>query len=166
MKTLTILRHAKSSWKDVSLADRDRPLNRRGKNDAPIMGRRIADAGIRPSLIVSSPAVRAWTTAKTVADEITYPREFLQREVSLYLASLNDLLDVVAAQDEGFNSLMIVGHNPGLTDFANFLSPGITGNLPTCGVVSVNIDQADWSLYEQPKTELVLHDYPKKHSSE
>ena len=126
------------------------------------MGERIADAGIRPSLIVSSPATRAWTTARVIAEKLTYPVEFLQRENELYLASLNDILNVVVAQDEGFKSLMVVGHNPGLTDFVNYLSPGLTNNLPTAGVVSVNIDQDHWNLYERPKTELVLHDYPKK----
>ena len=126
------------------------------------MGERIADAGIRPSLIVSSPATRAWTTARVIAEKLTYPVEFLQRENELYLASLNDILNVVVAQDEGFKSLMVVGHNPGLTDFVNYLSPGLTNNLPTAGVVSVNIDQDHWNLSERPKTELVLHDYPKK----
>lgn len=162
MKTLTIVRHAKSSWGHPELSDRERPLNNRGKRDAPIMGQRLADAGIRPSLIASSPAVRAWTTAKVVAEGMSYPIEFLQREIDLYLASLNDLLDVIVAQDDGFQSLMIVGHNPGLTDLANFLSPGLTSNLPTAGIVSVNLDQDDWKLHEQPATELILYDYPKK----
>ena len=162
MKTLTLVRHAKSSWKDRTLTDRERPLNKRGKNDAPVMGKRIADAGIRPSLIVSSPAVRAWTTAKVVAQALGYPLEFLQREDGLYLASLDSWLDVVAAQDEGFNSLMLFGHNPGLTDFANYLSPSLTHNVPTAGVVCVNIDTDDWLLYERPRTQLVLYDYPKK----
>ena len=161
MKTLTLVRHAKSSWKDNSLADRDRPLNKRGERDAPDMGRRIAEAGIRPSLIVSSPAVRAWTTAKAVAKEIGYPSEFLQRDRDLYLGSLSDILDVVVAQDNGFNSLMLFGHNPGFTDFANYLVPGLTNNVPTAGVVSVNIDQDDWNLDEQPAAELVLYDFPK-----
>ena len=161
MKTLTLVRHAKSSWKDTSLADRERPLNRRGQRDAPDMGRRIAKAGIRPSLIVSSPAVRAWTTAKIVAKEIGYPLEFLQREDGLYLGSVNDILDVIVAQDTGFNNLMMFGHNPGFTDFANFLVPGLTNNLPTAGVVCVNIDQDDWNLFERPETELVLYDFPK-----
>ncbi len=162
MKTLTIVRHAKSSWNNPALSDRDRPLNKRGERDAPIMAQRVADAGIRPSLILSSPANRAWTTAKVIAEQLSYPMEFLQRENELYLASLDDLLDVIVAQDEGFNSLMIVGHNPGLTDFVNFLSPGLTNNLPTAGVVCISIDQDDWKLHEQPGTELVLHDYPKK----
>ncbi len=162
MKTLTIVRHAKSDWSDPGLRDRDRPLNKRGKRDAPEMGRRIKDAGIRPSLILSSPAKRAWSTAKAVADAIGYPREFLQKEDSLYLASVNRILDVLVAQDDRFNHIMLFGHNPGLTEFANFLVPGLTGNLPTAGVVSVEIDSDDWSLYERPDTRLLVHDWPKK----
>ncbi len=162
MKTLTIVRHAKSSWDNPGLPDRERPLNKRGERDAPKMGKRMHDAGIRPSLIVSSPAARAWTTARIVAAELGYPLEFLQREKDLYLASLDRILDVIVAQDNGFNNLMIVGHNPGLTDFVNYLQPGLTSNLPTAGVVSVSINQDDWNLYERPQTELLLHDYPKK----
>jgi phosphohistidine phosphatase len=161
MRTLTLVRHAKSSWKDNSLADRERPLNKRGKKDAPEMGRRIAAAGIRPSLIVSSPAVRAWTTAKIIADEIGYPREFLQRDKALYLASVNGILDVIAGQDDGFNNLMLVGHNPGFTEFANYLVPGLTGNVPTAGVVSVELDTDDWNLYDRPDATLLLYDFPK-----
>jgi phosphohistidine phosphatase len=162
MKILTIVRHAKSSWKDTSLSDKKRPLNRRGERDAPMMGQRIHEHGIRPSLIVTSPATRARTTAKIVAKAINYPLEFLQKEETLYLASLDEILDVVVAQDNDFNNMMLVGHNPGMTDFANFLVPGLTNNLPTAGVVSVQIDQDNWSLYERPPTELLVHDWPKK----
>ena len=162
MKTLTLVRHAKSSWSDSSLSDRKRPLNKRGERDAPIMGKRISEHGIRPSLIVSSPATRAWTTAKIIAREISYPPEFLQREDSLYLASLDEILDVIMAQDSEFNSLMVVGHNPGMTNVANFLSPGLTHNLPTAGVVSVQFDRQDWNLFDRPTTKLIVHDYPKK----
>ncbi|MBT8090166.1 MAG: histidine phosphatase family protein [Gammaproteobacteria bacterium] len=162
IKTLTLVRHAKSSWSDTHLSDRDRPLNKRGKRDAPEMGKRMLRHGIRPSLIISSPAKRAWSTAKLIAAEISYPIEFLQREDSLYHASLSEILGVIVAQDNRFNELMIVGHNPGMTDFANFLSPGLTNNLPTAGVVCVQINLDDWNLYEQPKTELLVYDYPKK----
>ena len=134
MKTLTILRHAKSSWSDAGLLDRDRPLNPRGERDAPMMAERIRKAGIRPSLILSSPAVRAWTTAKIVARAIAYPPEFLQREEDLYHAGTAALIDVMARQDPGFNSLMLVGHNPGLTYFANFRGAVSTGNVPSCGL--------------------------------
>ena len=162
MKTLTLVRHAKSSWNKPGLRDRDRPLSRRGERDAPKMGRRILDAGIRPSLIISSPAARAWATATAIAKAIGYPREFMHREDDLYLASLDDLLEIVNAQDTGFNNIMLVGHNPGLTEFANYLSPNLTDNVPTTGVVSVNIDQNDWNLYDRPATKLIIYDYPKK----
>jgi len=163
MKTLTLVRHAKSSWKNRGLSDRERPLNKRGKHDAPLMGQSVAEAGARPSQIISSPAVRAWTTARIFARELGYPVEFLQREDGLYLASLDSLLDVIATQDAGFNNLMLFAHNPGLTDFANYLVPGLTNNLPTSGVVSVDLDSDDWMLYDRPKTDLVFYDYPKKH---
>ncbi len=162
MRSLTIVRHAKSSWKHQGLSDRERPLNKRGERDAPIMAKRVAETGVRPSQIISSPAVRAWTTAKIFARELGYPAEFLQREDGLYLASLDNLLDVVATQDPGFNHLMLFGHNPGLTDFVNYLVPGLTSNLPTSGVVSVNFECDNWMLYDRPQTELAVHDYPKK----
>lgn len=162
MKTLTLVRHAKSSWKDAGLADRDRPLNGRGEHDAPMMGARLRERDFRPSLLMSSPAVRAWTTARIIAAEIGYPREFLQREDDLYLASVDDIIDVLGQQDAAFNSIMIFGHNPGLTDFANYLVPGLTPNVPTCGVVAVTFDSDDWDLSFRPACDLLFFDYPKK----
>ncbi len=161
MKVITLVRHAKSSWSDGNLNDRQRPLNSRGERDAPLMGQRLKAHSIRPSLIVSSPAVRAWTTAKIIAQDINYPLEFLQREDSLYLASTDEIMGVIMAQDNSFNSLMVVGHNPGLTDFANFLLPGLTNNLQTAGVVSVQLETDNWSLYERPAAKLLVYDYPK-----
>jgi phosphohistidine phosphatase len=162
MKTLTIFRHAKSSWDFPDLTDHDRPLNKRGKRDAPIMGERLKESGIRPSLIVSSPAVRAWKTARTVAKQIGYPVEFLQREPGLYHAGVNKLLDIIAVQDDGFNNIVIVGHNPGLTDLANELVPGLTSNLPTAGFVAIRIDTDDWDLRTRQSADLLVYDYPKK----
>ena len=162
MKTLTIFRHAKSSWDFPDLTDHDRPLNKRGKRDAPIMGERLKESGIRPSLIVSSPAVRAWKTARTVAKQIGYPVEFLQREPGLYHAGVNKLLDIIAVQDDGFNNIVIVGHNPGLTDLANELVPGLTSNLPTAGFIAIRIDTDDWDLRTRESADLLVYDYPKK----
>jgi len=162
MKILTLMRHAKSSWHNSALSDRERPLNERGEQDAPTMGKRIVAAGIRPSLIICSPAVRAWATAKIVAQEIAYPIEFLQREDRLYMATLDQILDVLVAQDAEFHNLLLVGHNPGLSTFANYLVPGLTSNLPTAGVVSVRFEQPDWNLYTRPPIELVTYDFPKR----
>ena len=163
MKTLSILRHAKSSWSDPTIDDRDRPLNKRGKRDAPLMGRRMIESAIRPSLILSSPATRAWATACTVAREISYPREFLQRDSRLYLASVEQIVSVLAEQDQGFNSILLIGHNPGLTEFANRLAPGLTSNVPTCGLVAVELDTDSWDLTELPRCKLLTYDYPKRH---
>jgi phosphohistidine phosphatase len=162
MKTLTIFRHAKSSWNNPELPDHDRPLNRRGNHDAPVMGERLVAAGIRPSLIVSSSAARAMATARLVARAIGYPVEFLHKEPALYHAGPNRIFDVIAAQDGGFNNLMIVGHNPGFTDFANVLVPGLTDNIPTAGFVSVQVDSDDWDLRSRRSVELIEFDYPKR----
>ena len=161
-KTLTILRHAKSSWKDTSLADHDRPLNKRGERDLPVMASRVQQAGIRPSLILTSPATRAWTTARGIAQGISYPVEFLQRDERLYHAGTRRILDVLAEQDTGFNSVMVVGHNPGLTDFANHFLPGITDNIPTCGFVALTIETEDWDLRGTAPADLLMFDYPKR----
>ena len=131
------------------------------------MGGRIKAAGVRPSLIVMSPAQRTRSTARIIAQEIGYPVEFLQTENDMYMASLDDLLDVIVSQDDGFNSLMLVGHNPGMTQLANYLVPGLTNNLPTAGVVSVEVDQDHWRLHDRPDVRLVSFDYPKLiHSSQ
>lgn len=163
MKTLTLLRHAKSSWDTPGLPDQDRPLNKRGERDAPLAAARIQEAGIRPSLIISSPAVRTWTTARIVAETIHYPVEFLQREKDLYLASRRRLIEVIGRQDTGFNSMLVVAHNPGLTELANYLIPGLTDNVPTSGVVCVNLASDEWDLTQTGDNELLLFDYPKKH---
>ena len=162
MKQLTLLRHAKSSWKDPTLVDADRPLNDRGERDAPAMGARLAARKLRPSLIVSSHAVRALTTARTVAQALGYPQEFLQIEKELYLASPEEILDVLAQQDDNFNNLLAVGHNPGFTDLANRLLPDLRlDNLPTGGVVAVSLPISRWADIKQASGSLDFYDYPK-----
>jgi len=161
-KTLTLLRHAKSSWKDDSVSDFDRPLNGRGRGDAPDMGRCLQAAGVRPSLIVSSPAKRAWATAKAVARVIGYPREFLQRDADLYLASAGTLVEVIGRQDGTFNHLLICAHNPGLTDLVNRLLPGLTDNLVTAGFVTVGAEAKDWREFFTAEFQLIAYDYPKR----
>jgi phosphohistidine phosphatase len=126
------------------------------------MASRVSEAGIRPSLILSSPAVRAWNTARIVAKEINYPVEFLQREQELYLAGIEDFLGLLSRQDTKFNSIMVVGHNPGLTDFANYLMPDLTDNIPTSGVVSMTVETEDWRLAAGSGAELLVFDYPTK----
>ena len=162
MRRLTILRHAKSSWDDASLSDFDRPLNRRGERDAPEMGRRLRERGIRPSLIVSSDAQRAFTTASIIAREIGYPQEFIQREHELYHASPADVIDVLIDEAGDFNDVLVVGHNPGLTNLANRLGDIRFDNIPTCGVVAIDLEVSAWSELHDARGTTAWFDYPKK----
>ncbi|MBL8200684.1 MAG: histidine phosphatase family protein [Chromatiales bacterium] len=161
-RQLTLLRHAKSSWDDAGVKDRDRPLNERGERDAPLMGRRLRDRGARPTLILTSPAVRARRTAQIIAREIGYPQEFLQREEELYLASPEEIIAVIARQDSSYRDLIVCGHNPGLTELANRLTGAGIDNVPTTGVVVIGLDLPSWAGLEGAEGELLLFDYPRR----
>jgi phosphohistidine phosphatase len=162
MKRLTLLRHAKSSWRDTTLADRDRPLSERGERDAPAMGARLLARKARPSLIISSPAKRALATARIVARSLGYPQEFLHIDRELYLAEAAEILALIGAQDDTFSDILLVGHNPGLTDLVNGLLPGMQlNNIPTCGVVSIEIATRWWAETGTAAATLGYYDYPR-----
>jgi len=161
-RQLTLLRHAKSSWDDGKLKDRHRPLNDRGQRDAPLMGQRLRARGARPTLIVTSPAVRARRTAQIIAREIGYPLEFLQREEELYLASPDEIMAVLARQDSSLKDVIVCGHNPGLTDLANRLTGAGIDNVPTTGVVVIGLDLKSWADLNGAQGELLLFDYPRR----
>jgi phosphohistidine phosphatase len=162
MKRLTLLRHAKSSWTEPSLADHDRVLSERGERDAPKMGKRMAARKVRPSLIIASSAARARATAKFIAEALKYPAEFLQVEKELYLATPDQILELVCSQEDNFSDLLLIGHNPGITDLANRLLPSIgLNNLPTSGVVALDFDTKKWSELAEVNAKLGFYDYPK-----
>lgn len=161
---LTLLRHAKSAWDDATLKDRERPLNKRGERDAPLMGQRLRDRRARPTLFLTSPAVRARRTAQIVAREIGYPKEFLQREEALYLASPDQIIAILAEQDSSYRDVIVCGHNPGLTDLANRLTGAGIDNIPTAGVVVISLALGTWADLDGTEGELVWFDYPRKDS--
>lgn len=160
-KRLTLLRHAKSSWNNASLDDRDRPLNERGERDAPVMGQRLLQKDSRPSLILTSPAKRARQTVRLIAREIGYPIEFLQTEAELYLASPEILLNVIAEQENTFNDIVLCGHNPGITELTNQLTGMAIDNVPTCGMVYIEAEIKAWDELEGTRCTLAAFDYPK-----
>ncbi len=162
MKRLTLLRHAKSSWGQPDLDDLHRPLNQRGQRDAPIMGRRLITRGVRPSLIVTSPAKRARETAKLLARQIGYPIEFIQTEKSLYLASATKILEIIELQEDTFSDIVLCAHNPGITDLAHQLSNHSIGAMPTCGLVTIESDTDSWSSFQDSSRTFIAYDYPKK----
>ena len=162
MKRLYLIRHAKSSWDDPRLADFDRPLNDRGKRDAPRMGRRLAEGGHRPDILLSSPARRALGTAKRIAHELGFRKEAILRNSHLYHADESQLLQAVRAQPDRASSLMLFGHNPGLTEFATLLCRYPFDNIPTCGVVCIDFPVDSWTRVTYNQGALQFFDYPKK----
>ena len=160
MKTLFLVRHAKSSRDDPSLPDRDRPLDDRGRQDAPKMGKRLARRDVRPDLLLSSSALRALTTAHLIAEEVGYKRKDIVADDRLYASSADDLLAVVRALDNTLDRVMLFGHNPEFTDLAHRLSSGII-DLPTCAVVELHFDIRTWSDVGVVEPAKVIVDYPK-----
>ncbi|MEZ6059644.1 MAG: histidine phosphatase family protein [Planctomycetaceae bacterium] len=161
-KTLFLVRHAKSSWKDASLPDHDRPLNKRGQRDAPVMGRRLARRGVGPEKIVSSSAARALSTAGIIAGELGLGDEQLRINPRIYGASADALLTVVHGLDKSVLRIMLVGHNPGLTEFVNALTGYDIDNVPTCGICVVRLGSVCWKEVDFGSGELVEFDFPKK----
>ena len=161
MKHLFIMRHAKSSWDDASLSDHDRTLNKRGIQDAPEMGQRLAKRGINPDLIVSSSAMRAHTTARIIAGEIAYDEKNININNKLYGASPYSWMQVIHELDDKLECVMIFGHNPAITEVAMDLTGEYIANVPTCGVVDVVYKTKKWSSIGKIKLFEFNFDYPK-----
>jgi phosphohistidine phosphatase len=164
MKRLTLLRHAKSDWSLPGQNDWDRPLNKRGQRDAPDMARRLRARRLKPDLILTSPAVRALTTATVMARELKVPAAHVIQDERLYLASPTDLIAVIRELGGESKHLMVFGHNPGMSDCANRLSAGDhIDNLPTCGVFTARFDIRSWADLDWNSGQEAEFDYPKNH---
>ena len=162
MLQLTLIRHAKSSCDDPALSDFDRPLNKRGMKNAPLMGKIISKRGLVFDRIVASPALRAITTAHLIAGKQGFPEQDIQQRDELYDASVDELLDCVHSLDNQYASIALVAHNPGLTSLCNYLSGESIANLPTCAVAVIEFDLDDWRAVNQDTGRLVLYEYPRK----
>jgi phosphohistidine phosphatase len=161
VKQLILFRHAKSSWDD-DVADVDRTLAGRGERDAPRMGKRLKARHARPDLIIASHAARAQSTAELVAKALGTKRKEIRTERALYLASPDDILGVVRALDDSLTSVLLVGHNPGLTELVNRLLPDLAlDNLPTSGAVGIDLSTSSWRDAATARAKLAYYDYPK-----
>jgi phosphohistidine phosphatase len=158
-KKLLLVRHGKSDWGNLDLKDFDRPLNKRGKENAPEMAERLLEKGFNFDLIVSSPAKRAKSTAKYFAE--AYKVDQIQFEESIYEANTTALLKVVNDLNDAANTVIMFGHNPGFTDFANELSNADIYNIPTAGMVLIYFPFDSWKMVSKGTGELVFFDYPK-----
>jgi phosphohistidine phosphatase len=167
MKTIILVRHAKSSWKDPCLDDFERPLTARGKRDAPLMGAKLKERRILPDLILSSPAKRARKTADLIAEAIGFPRRNIQFVDEMYHCGASDLLALVKELDDKNTSVMLFGHNPEFMDFAGMmLKPGPVQAIPTTGVTCIRFPVSSWKKVRQGKGESVFFDYPKRYRDE
>ncbi len=164
MLKLFLLRHAKSSWDDITLNDFDRPLSKRGLKDIPFMGKSYRKEYTKPQLIISSPARRARETAELFAEEIDYKIDEINFEQRIYQNTLEDLVDIVQKIDDSYDRVILVGHNPSLTELANYLTEEITvDNIPTCGIFAIEFRVKSWKKIEHQGGTLLNFDYPKKH---
>ena len=163
MKQLVLIRHAKSSWSDPALADRDRPLNKRGLRDAPRMGLRLVERfGDSSISIISSPALRAKSTAHILAGELGVAESDVVLKDFLYHAEVEALMRAVETLDDSSERVLLVGHNPGLTDFASELCGKAVKWMPTCGIVALNFDVDSWVDVQLGRGQLDWLDCPKR----
>jgi phosphohistidine phosphatase len=163
MKTLCVVRHAKSSWADPTERDFDRGLNERGKQDAPRMGKRLKEREIVPDLMLSSPAKRALSTAKRIAEILQYPTEKIKTDRILYHADEETILSVVQGLNDKHSMVFLFGHNPGLTEFVNTFAENeiYIDNVPTCGIVAFQLNVDSWTEATWKSGRVLFFDYPK-----
>ena len=163
MKKLFLIRHAKSSWIDDTLTDLERPLNSRGRENAPLMAKRSSKKWRRPELVLCSPAKRAIQTSEFFKEEWwkeannkVYPE--------LYEGSPSIILDLLSSVADEIHSVVAVFHNPSITILTNLLAQEGISNIPTCGVVTLGFPEAQWQKLEVGSCLLEDYDYPKKNS--
>jgi len=161
MKQLLLVRHAKSDWSTPSLGDFDRPLNDRGKRDAPDMANRLLDKKIKIDAFIASPAKRAKKTASIFAKEYKVDKDDIIFKEELYAASVAAFYEVICNVSDKFDTIAIFSHNPGITDFANALTDARIDNIPTCGIFAVKIKTKHWKNFEEADKEFLFADYPK-----
>jgi len=161
-KTLYLIRHAKSSGDDSSQSDIQRTLNARGLKDSPLMAKLIKSKNIIPDLIISSPAVRAFSTAEIFADEFNYNKNKIVNDERIYEATTRELIAVIHEIKNENNTIMLFGHNPGLSNLANLLGNKFLPDFPTCAVVGIQLKVDSWSEVERHCGEIILYEYPKK----
>lgn len=161
MKTLFLIRHAKSSWDDARLSDQQRPLTRRGRRDARQLGERLAKRHREPDLMLSSPALRALKTAQLIAGKFGCKRSHIVVDARLYACKVSDLLRVIHRLDDGLKRVMLFGHNPELTALAYRFSDEIQ-HLPTCAVACFKFDVKSWTRVGKATLVTAALDFPRR----
>ena len=160
-KSLFLVRHAKSDWSDPGQKDFDRELNSRGVIDAPKMGRKLFDMGVKPDIILCSPALRAKLTCEYVTEQLKFDEDKIVYDEEIYEASTRSLLNVINNIDDKYQSAMLFGHNPTFTYIAENFTKESLGNIPTCGVVQIDFELDSWKEVSGETGKLKFFIYPK-----
>lgn len=163
MKRLILLRHSKSSWSNPDLDDFDRPLNNRGKKDAPFIAEIFNAKLIKLNLIICSGSRRTLQTAELFAHKIKYSSENVI-ENNLYEASALEILDVICHLNENINNVLLIAHNPGITNLVNLLCAEKIVNVPTSGLVGLTYNGM-WKELSEKNCDMIFFEYPKKYKS-
>lgn len=161
MKKLLLIRHAKSSWDDASIDDVDRPLNGRGKKNAPEMAQRLVKKDIIPDLLVSSHALRALETARIFAKEFNLGKNDILIRKELYMADPGAFEQVIQSIPDEYNTIALFSHNPGITEFANSITKARIDNMPTASIFAVKINTDSWRTLKDGDIDFWFFDYPK-----
>jgi phosphohistidine phosphatase len=161
MKSVIIIRHAKSSWDNVGESDFDRPLNDRGKEDAPRMAKRLLERDVTIDAFISSSAKRARKTAALFIKEFNGDKEDIILVPELYLAGPDAFFEAIAKAPASAKTIALVGHNPGITEFANELTDVRIDDMPTCAIFAVKADIKEWSAFKDAEKQYWFFDYPK-----
>ena len=159
MKHLTLLRHAKSSWKNTSLSDFNRPLNKRGKRDAPYIAEKLKQRNIGVEIIVSSSAIRTLETANIFSNVLGLENDIIKSD-DLYAASGEVILKTINNLNEVYTNVLVVSHNPGITNIANQLSDFFIENIPTTGIIAFTYD-GNWKDLKFKCCKFLFYDTPK-----
>lgn len=163
MKKIYFIRHAKSSWKDETIDDFERPLNSRGKRDVAFMGKRLKMFEVKPDIIYTSPAVRAQKTAKELVKEMDYDKKKIKTIDTLFESSYEHYMDLIHATDDQYASIFIIAHNPTITEVGERLSGAILSNIPTCAIVCISFEVESFKDISEESGHILFFDYPKKH---
>jgi phosphohistidine phosphatase len=162
MKTVYFVRHAKSSWDNMSIQDMDRPLNDRGMRDAPFMGLKLKEIDARIEKIISSPAKRAITTATYFAAALSIAPDKIIVESRLYEAMPEEVLKVISELSDNYQTVAVFGHNPTFTFIANLFTEDFIDNIPTCGIFRVDANVNSWSQFGETTGRLTEFHFPKQ----
>jgi phosphohistidine phosphatase len=163
-KRLLLIRHAKSDWHDASLKDFDRPLNDRGKRDAPVMAHRLIDKKVKIDAFISSPAKRAKKTAELFAAQFKKDKKDIIFFEELYLADPPVFFEVISKIDNDFDTIAVFSHNEGITNFANQLCDVRIDDMPTCSIFAVKIEAKKWKDFKEAEKEFWFFDFPKSNT--